>query len=217
MNEKVEESSVVVFWIGVGKDLGCEETWLWINPKTTHHSNGRPGPSYESGLLWILQDSGGQGCHNGSASIVEGEPGGSKWRKRSFDNFDKQVYQNDVENENKDNKQCFLTNRSESWIFVDSSTILLPRLPLEKKEQKRNEKSWKEKGKIGALPISIVDTRNTWAANQVGREKRRLPQNIQSKVNWHSKKYITTTTKYNMYHMWKDVHNSKPAATPSSL
>ena len=47
----------------------------------------------------------------------------------------KQVYQNDVENENKDNKQCFLTNRSESWISVDSSTILLPRLPLEKKDK----------------------------------------------------------------------------------
>ena len=26
MNEKVEESGIVVFWIGVGKDLGYEET-----------------------------------------------------------------------------------------------------------------------------------------------------------------------------------------------
>ena len=34
----------------------------------------------------------------------------------------------------------FLTNRSESWIFVDSPTILLPRLPLEK-----TGKPWKNK------------------------------------------------------------------------
>ena len=78
MNEKVEESSIVVFWIGVGKDLGREETWLCFNPKTTHHSNRRPGP-IQFGSLWILEDSGGQRCHDGSARVVEGEPGDNKW------------------------------------------------------------------------------------------------------------------------------------------
>ena len=65
--------------------------------------------------LWILKDSGNQGRHHWATSIVESKPGEDGSNEKG-------------EEAEKNNP---LTDRSESWIGVDSSAILRPKLPLE--------------------------------------------------------------------------------------